>query len=315
MYKRQGHTADRSITLTTPATTGRNLYVGMSRGRTSNHALVVTETPELSEAVSILEAAMAIDRADIPAVAHRRALAATRVPAVQPRVACPAWFDTVRGHAARARTVAQQALDERDADRADRQRRVAAAERDLPAAESAHAPFRADLAAAEQTKHEAQRDLWSAEAELRQAGRFHRRSAQRVVDAASDHLAAAEHRLDEATARAEPTRSHLEHLTRIISHARKRQSSERILDQWNDLEGDASRAADLCDALDRWKRWADGPEISRNELADAAAALADNSRTPGIAELADVLIASERIELPRLEYPPPSHDVGLGLEL
>ena len=311
----QGHTADRSITLTTPATTGRNLYVGMSRGRTSNHALVVTETPELSEAISILEAAMAIDRADIPAVAHRRALAATPVPAVQPRVACPAWFDTVRAKAAQASEVAQQALDERDAARADRQRRVAAAERDLPASESAHAPFRDEVAAAKETTDEAQRDLWSAEAELRQAGRLHRRSAQRVVDAASDHLAAAAHRLDEATARAEPTRSHLEHLTRIISHARERQSSERILDQWNDLEGDASRAADLCDALDHWKRWADGHKISGNELSDAAHVLADNRRTPGIAELAYMLTERERIEVPRLEHPSPSREIGFGLEL
>ncbi len=71
----QGETADRSITLATNATSGRNLYVGMTRGRTDNTALVVTETDDLAEAISILEAAIALDRADIPAVAQRRALA------------------------------------------------------------------------------------------------------------------------------------------------------------------------------------------------------------------------------------------------
>ena len=71
----QGETADRSITLATNATSGRNLYVGMTRGRTDNTALVVTETDDVAEAISILDTAIALDRADIPAVAQRRALA------------------------------------------------------------------------------------------------------------------------------------------------------------------------------------------------------------------------------------------------
>ncbi len=54
---------------------GRNLYVGMTRGRTDNTALVVTETHDLAEAINILDTAIALDRADIPAVAQRRALA------------------------------------------------------------------------------------------------------------------------------------------------------------------------------------------------------------------------------------------------
>ena len=71
----QGDTADRSLTLATNATSGRNLYVGMTRGRTNNTTLVVTETHDLDEAINILNTAITLDRADIPAVAQRRALA------------------------------------------------------------------------------------------------------------------------------------------------------------------------------------------------------------------------------------------------
>ncbi len=71
----QGDTADRSITLATNATSGRNLYVGMTRGRTDNTTLVATETSDLAEAISILDTSIALDRADIPAIAHRRVLA------------------------------------------------------------------------------------------------------------------------------------------------------------------------------------------------------------------------------------------------
>jgi conjugative relaxase-like TrwC/TraI family protein len=71
----QGDTADRSITLATNATSGRNLYVGMTRGRTNNTTLVVTETNDLTEAISILDTAITLDRADLPAIAQRRVLA------------------------------------------------------------------------------------------------------------------------------------------------------------------------------------------------------------------------------------------------
>jgi len=90
----QGETADRSITLATTATTGRGLYVGMTRGRHENTALVVTDTPDLAEAIRILAAAIAIDRAAIPATTHRHTLAATMPRSgPRPRVQVPEWFD------------------------------------------------------------------------------------------------------------------------------------------------------------------------------------------------------------------------------
>jgi len=62
----QSDTQDRSITLATGSTTGRGLYVGMTRGRQANHVLVVTETHELVEARDILDRVITSDRATSP---------------------------------------------------------------------------------------------------------------------------------------------------------------------------------------------------------------------------------------------------------
>jgi hypothetical protein len=70
-YGSQGITADRSVTLATSATTCRGLYVGMTRGRSDNVALVVTDEPTLEAARDVLEGTLAIDRADVPAIRHR----------------------------------------------------------------------------------------------------------------------------------------------------------------------------------------------------------------------------------------------------
>lgn len=64
----QSDTQDRSITLATGSTIGRGLYVGMTRGRQANHALVVTDTNDLSAARALLEQVVTYDRADVPAV-------------------------------------------------------------------------------------------------------------------------------------------------------------------------------------------------------------------------------------------------------
>ncbi|MCB0968657.1 MAG: relaxase domain-containing protein, partial [Ilumatobacter sp.] len=97
----QGDTADRSITLATNATSGRNLYVGMTRGRTDNTTLVVTETHDLNEAINILEAAITLDRSDLPAVAQRRALAELAAPRPRPEPSNRDLLDQLRTAGAR----------------------------------------------------------------------------------------------------------------------------------------------------------------------------------------------------------------------
>ena len=71
----QSDTQDRSITLATGSTTGRGLYVGMTRGRQANHVLVITDTNDLGAARDLLERVITCDRADVSAVTRRAELA------------------------------------------------------------------------------------------------------------------------------------------------------------------------------------------------------------------------------------------------
>ena len=71
----QSDTVDTSIALTAPVTTRRGLYVAATRGRNDNILCVVTESDDIAEARDVLDAIVAADRADIPAVTQRRTLA------------------------------------------------------------------------------------------------------------------------------------------------------------------------------------------------------------------------------------------------
>ncbi|MFT4773386.1 MAG: conjugative relaxase-like TrwC/TraI family protein [Ilumatobacter sp.] len=313
----QGETADRSITLATTATTGRGLYVGMTRGRDENVALVVTEGPDVAEAISILEAAIAIDRADIPATTHRRTLAAT-VPRsrARPRVKIPDWFDDLRATAQEQLRIAQQALDGRNAERAADEKLAADARRDLPATKAAHAPFEEKVKAAQQAVGEARSDLRSTERESRASDRIHRRSGRRRVKAASDVLAVAEEHLLIADQLAAPTRAPLDDLQKIIDDQRRFDSARRILDNWDHLDGAAERAEALCLALDGWKNWADGRDVSPTDLTVVATMLRDHQELPGVAQAAESLArwaGPQGVGLQRHHRPMPSIEMGLEL--
>ena len=76
----QSDTATASITLATPATTCRGLYVAVTRGRGENLICVVTDTHDITDAVDVLERILATDRADHPATRTRHELATNLPP-------------------------------------------------------------------------------------------------------------------------------------------------------------------------------------------------------------------------------------------
>ena len=100
----QSDTVTASTELVTPATTRRGLYVGVTRGQQDNTIRVVTDTHDLDEARDVLEAVLATDRADLPAVTQRRQLDAAVPPAptLRPRCVVPSWFDDTYRQAADA---------------------------------------------------------------------------------------------------------------------------------------------------------------------------------------------------------------------
>ena len=301
----QGDTSGIGVTLATNATTRRGLYMAMTRGQRENLALVVTNTHDPAEARAVLEAVLFSDRADIPATVQRRTLAATVPTSVpQRRVQIPDWFDQVRADAEESRRVAQQRLDERNTERAAARERVAAARHELPAAQEAHAPFVEQVDAAERIVNEAQSGLHQAEGELRRAGRIHRRTARRDVDAASDVLAVATDRLSRAEELAAPTRRRVNELRDVIDDHHRMDSTRRMFDQFNDLDGVAHDAGRLCHALDQWKHWANGRNVSDTVLVEIAATLGDHDDRPGISQLAAPL--AQWAQRRGLELQPPT---------
>ena len=314
----QGDTADRSITLATTATTGRGLYVGMTRGRIENLTLVA-DTADLAHAISVLEAAIAIDRADIPATTQRRTLAAT-VPrsSPRPRVQIPDWFDDLRADADNLARTARLAVSERDEQRAANELRYLDACRDLPAAEAAHAPFRRQVVDANDVVTEARSNLWNAERDLRNAGKLQRRSARRGVEAANDVLAVATERLARCEQAADPTRWPLSELRDIVDYHDRIQSTRDMLDDWTNLDAHADRAERVCDALDQWKHWANGHSLPVGHLRDVIAVLEHDRTNNGTNQLAEATRhwANEAgVDLPQRQSRRPDRSVELGIEL
>ena len=113
----QSDTVATAIALVSPMTTSRELYVAATRGRESNALCVVTASTDVAEARDVLDAALAADRADIPAVTQRRTLAAINQPRPQPapapRCPIPDWFHELRADTTAALRRAEAADAER----------------------------------------------------------------------------------------------------------------------------------------------------------------------------------------------------------
>jgi hypothetical protein len=136
------------------------------------------------------------------------------------------------------------------------------------------------------------------------------------VEAASDVLAVAEEHLLTADQLAAPTRAPLDDLQKIIDDQRRFDSARRILDNWDHLDGAAERAEALCLALDGWKNWADGRDVSPTDLTVVATMLRDHQELPGVAQAAESLArwaGAQGVELQRHQQPMPSIEMGLEL--
>ena len=126
----QSDTVDSAIALTSPVTTRRGLYVAATRGRDDNILCVVTDCDDIGEARDVLDAVLAVDRADVPATTQRRVLAqsaprqvAPDAPTLTPRCELPDWFP---GVLAAAHTALRDA-ETREAQQAARQAQATAA--------------------------------------------------------------------------------------------------------------------------------------------------------------------------------------------
>ena len=194
----QGDTVDISIALVSRATTHRGLYVGVTRGRDENRIHVITDTTDLGEARDILDAVLAHDRADIPAVTQRRHLAQTNrpEPVREPEQVVPAWLTDYRDQLEQRRHDLTAGLTER----AHRRTEAAAELADLqPALDAARAAWQPYADRINEIEHELATVLrpamWQANHDAYRAGFGQRHGAARRAKIATWHVDDAQDRI------------------------------------------------------------------------------------------------------------------------
>jgi conjugative relaxase-like TrwC/TraI family protein len=200
----QGDTVDIGIGVVTAATTHRSLYVATTRGRTENRILVVTDEP--GQARDLLEQILTNDRADTPAVAQRRHLAAQVLGSRRQ----PNDLRSVQ----EAVAVARLALDDA------RQRAQ---------------PFLGPLAAAEGDLRAAEAELRASQAALAEAPLWHRRGLGQRVDHAAQAVHTTRGRRDRAAREAAPFVTEIEARAADLQHAEDAATRARLRDHLDRL--------------------------------------------------------------------------------
>ena len=266
----QGITTDQSITLVTGTTTGRGLYVGATRGRDDNHLLVVTDQHSEREAMDVLGRVLATDRADTPAVTHRRQLAErqpARTPSPRRRANEPVWLDEWQ---AAIRTRIAEIAEELGSMSHQRPALVTAVDRAREHHERAvrsAAPGDAAVVRARTVMDSDRYAVGDAQRRVAVAGWRARRRLERVLDDAierADNSAQEFRHIDDAH---QPARQQRDTARQQLSKATSQ------LDQHDrhhhDISVERSDLSGLAAAVHAWKRWAAGHPTDRAALDDA----------------------------------------------
>jgi hypothetical protein len=274
-------TVTAGIELASAATTRRGLYVGVTRGRDENLICVITESSDVAEARDVLDAVLAVDRADTPAVMQRRNLAAQQAPSTRPaspshrpgRCLIPDWFADLRTDARHALTEAEHTAESNTVERARRAAAVTTAEADLVDIARATAPHRELLATDVKRVEQARFHHTDAERHVAGNGRRGRRAARRELDIADQVL-------DRATAILERTRQRtapdIERYQVAVTTLEEARTDLRHHDLATRLDPVDRRLTDLARtvaAVDTWQRWAKGDTITVEQLHDTVKTL------------------------------------------
>ncbi len=262
------------------ATSRRGLYVAMTRGRDRNDVHVVTDTTDLAEAIDVLDAVLAVDRADTPAVTTRRDLAQhDRTPRPVPRCPIPDWFpahlDRARHAVADARRHGRgsnKTSETPTVDLANAQRRLAAIDRATsPTLDMlAEAKTRAQHAHWEHSR--IQREFAGAPHRRRRQLRHQLAAATRQLDTATNHL----QRIEAAAAPA--SHAHTEALGERYRVERRRNATRDALDF--DRRFPLHVAAEQrLEALTTWHEWASGRLVQPERLRAAHSVLVSSPET------------------------------------
>ena len=268
----QSDTVTAGLELASRATTCRNLYVAMTRGRQDNTVCVITETHDISEARDILDAVLTIDRADVPATTQRRILA-TQDHHIHPRCQIPEWFDTLR-----ADTV--QHLDQARDNYRDEQRRaknldrqITDAQRQLQAVEHYARPFTDAVTTAEKTLTSAKDHRHLLAERLATAKRRDRRVLKPALTIAEHDIQTATITRDQAVTDAKPAQNLTARATSGLRDLRDEQSRQQMYGQWRANPETIGILQDRVDALDTWRQWANGHQLTPDRTKEMNARL------------------------------------------
>ena len=281
----QSDTVDTAIALASPATTRRGLYVAATRGRDNNTMCVITDSDDVAEARDVLEAIIAIDRADIPAVTQRRSLAQSTpthptpaAPAHTPRCAIPDWFPSALADAQQALRDAEAREAEQSAQRADVTADVANADAVYAEVHAATAADRDALHHAEARTVEARRRQTAAQHRLDNAPRRHRRALRHELNEAEQQLERAENYLARTRQRTAPAVEQHAHALAAQRDAHDQLRNHELSDSLDAMLPTVGEHRLHVRSLTTWHHWAQGHDVPDQELHGAFAVLA---RQPG----------------------------------
>jgi conjugative relaxase-like TrwC/TraI family protein len=276
----QGDTVDVAIALISPATTHRGLYVGVTRGRDENRIHVITDTVDVGEARDVLDAVLAHDRSDIPAVTQRRHLAHhtdRREPVREPEHLVPAWLVDYRTQLEQRRDDLTAGLTERARRRADAAAELADLQPPLSAARAAWQPYADRIAAIEDELATVLRpDVWQAHHDARTAGFGHRHGAARRAKITTWRVHDAQDRIAAIHADGAHIKEPLDIVeaeARRLAELAKPPPDHLGIDQLDHAE--LHRLRQQIDAVDTWTTWANGRPVPTEVLANAVSLLHD----------------------------------------
>ena len=319
-YGTQSATETASITLAGPATTGRGLYVAMTRGRDDNRVYVITDTHDMTEARDVLEGIVASDRADIPAVVLRRQLAQQdrQPPRPQPRCQIPDWFHELRADAADNYRQARQALDDSMTARERLVEVVDVAARRIADANTMCAPFDTELDTASDAVKQAEAAQRAAQQRLDQSGLRGRRQARTELAAADETVTGTREMLAVAREQAREPYAQRNIDRRQIEAARDALRTHDILAKWQYFPEHLSAAEARVDALDTWYDWAVGKPVRQDRLIEAVTTLheiAAHEPDNGTRQLAEIIHEWAERRGVEIARPQPQHHRSLGIEI
>jgi conjugative relaxase-like TrwC/TraI family protein len=279
----QGDTVDVAIALVSSATTHRGLYVAVTRGRDENRICVITDTSDLGEARDVLDAVLAYDRADIPAVTQRRHLAHHTdppEPAREQAEVVPEWLTDYRNQLEQRRDDLTAGLTARALRRTEAAAELAELQPALDAAQAAWQPNADRIDAIEHELRTVLRPaMWQANRDARQAGFGHRHGAARRAKIATRRVDDAQQRIAAIHTESAGVKEHLDAVeteARELAELVSPNTGHFTVDQ---LDRDQLHALDqIVEAVDTWTTWASGRPVPTAELADAVSLLHDVAR-------------------------------------